>query len=293
MIYKGKSLINGSMDVKNLAPALLAFGSLIEKANQIVNPGSPEIKTHVKALSKGSFEINLLLQHGVVKDVIDMLASKESNAILNLLVYLGLAGAGVNGLIKLIKATAGDSRKIRLIPETENEDLIKIKIGNTTIETCKLSLDLYRDLKIRKQLERISAPLSEEGIELIEFNYDNNKIEIKKHERTYFIVPEANKTILKEDSHRENLIIIRAAFKKDNKWRFSNGASEFNAQIKDQAFIEKIMNHKIVFGKGDYLDCEILLRQYQTDKGLKSQYELLKVYKHHQAHRQIPLNLES
>ena len=47
--YEGQNYQEGKIDIKELAPSLLAFGELIEEANQIINNQKTEIKTYITA----------------------------------------------------------------------------------------------------------------------------------------------------------------------------------------------------------------------------------------------------
>ena len=55
--YNGPLLADGSMDVQQLAPAMLAIGDLLETANLIVNGNNTSLHLKASATSTGSFEI--------------------------------------------------------------------------------------------------------------------------------------------------------------------------------------------------------------------------------------------
>ena len=58
--YSGPDVESGTIDVKNLAPALLAFNNSINKIYRHVTDNSANhCNTYVKVLSKGSFNIDL------------------------------------------------------------------------------------------------------------------------------------------------------------------------------------------------------------------------------------------
>ena len=60
LAYDGDALRNGSMDVRDLAPALLAAGELCEKANDVLNDGRAKVSVRVRSDFKtGSFELSL------------------------------------------------------------------------------------------------------------------------------------------------------------------------------------------------------------------------------------------
>src|SRR5271168_1220700 len=68
--YHGDALKNGQMDVRELAPALLAAGDLLSEANREVNENRVSLSVNVQSgFERGSFEINLVTNQGVVSQL--------------------------------------------------------------------------------------------------------------------------------------------------------------------------------------------------------------------------------
>lgn len=59
LAYLGPDVDDGSMDVADLAPALLAASRLITSANRALNGDRADVRVRVAALRTGSFEIEL------------------------------------------------------------------------------------------------------------------------------------------------------------------------------------------------------------------------------------------
>lgn len=56
--YTGPLVDDGTMDVQDLGPALMALGSLVNEANKVLNNDKSSIAVKVNAdFRKGSFEI--------------------------------------------------------------------------------------------------------------------------------------------------------------------------------------------------------------------------------------------
>lgn len=82
--------------------------------------------------------------------------------------------------------------------------------------------------------------------------------------------------------------IITAVSRRENKWRFSDGASTFSAAILDGDFLAAVDRGER-FGKGDVL--EVQMRVVQSRQGMKISVErtVEKVIRHIHPHEQIGL----
>ena len=71
VVYDGPALAGSTINVRDLAPALLAFGDVIEQANMTLNNGQTSISLRVNASFKsGCFGIDF----SVVQSLIDQVA---------------------------------------------------------------------------------------------------------------------------------------------------------------------------------------------------------------------------
>ena len=55
--YHGPALADGSMNVRDLGPAMMAVGSLFESTNELLNGDRAAVNINVRATSSGSFHI--------------------------------------------------------------------------------------------------------------------------------------------------------------------------------------------------------------------------------------------
>jgi hypothetical protein len=78
--------------------------------------------------------------------------------------------------------------------------------------------------------------------------------------------------------------IVSLSFKAGNKWRLSDGhGSAKSVTVHDAEFLEKIDSNDVRFGKGDLLIFNVREVDRRTPKGLKSEYEILRVIEHRPA----------
>jgi hypothetical protein len=111
--YDGELLRAGLMDVQELAPALLASGTLIQKANALLNGQTTSVSLKVRSdFRKGSFLINFVIDQSLLEQAKNFLIAhpslKDAKDILDILFfYAGLPIGAASGLFKLIKFLAG------------------------------------------------------------------------------------------------------------------------------------------------------------------------------------------
>jgi hypothetical protein len=300
VVYDGPALESNEMDVRELAPALIAIADLLEEANALINNNSAKVKVNVRGSFKsGSFGIDFSVVYDWIKNLLNSLNADGVNGALNLVVILGLTNTGVKGLIWLVQQIK--SRKIAQVKELD-ENRVQFIIeedGQTEIiEVQKNVVKLYRSAKIRKALEQaIYEPLSKEGITSFKAIAVDKKesVEVKKAEREYFVAPPAEDESLSELVAEAHLQIVSLSFREDNKWRFTRGSGEnaFYALIKDVEFLKKVERNEIRFSKSDILKVKLRTIENLTDNGLKTEYEVLEVLEHRIAARQLPLPMQN
>ncbi|MBF0201972.1 MAG: hypothetical protein HQK66_11800 [Desulfamplus sp.] len=296
IIYDGPALQDNEMDVRDLAPSLLALSDLFDEANHILNHGQSKIAINIKASFKtGCFGVEL----SIVQDMLSNIANLfKEDSVLNAATIATLTGFTATGatktLIGFIKWLK--SRKIKQV-ELLNNGLVRVVLDDDYIEIEKRVLDLYRNSKIRKALEAaITKPLEKDGIDSFactEGMPSENMpfFSITKKERDCFIISEPADEILEELEYEAHLQALSIAFQEDNKWRFTDGTNKFYAEVKDIAFLHKIQNNDIAFRKDDLLKVLLLMKQRLTGSGLKSEYQILNVLEHRSAARQLELPL--
>ena len=287
--YDGIALEDHSMDVRELAPALLSIGQLFDEANRSINDNKTEIKLQVKALNAGSFEVVFDLIQSFPEQLISVLSGKTVTSILNLQGLVIGAGTGLFWLLKKLKGKTPEN-----IQDLKN-GTVRIQIETVTLTIPHDLLRLYQDVAVRTAIEKILNPLTKEGISSFSIR-ENQKAEltkIEKEEVKYFTVPPIEDEIVNKSAEYESAYsIVSLAFKDDNKWRLHDGSSTIYATIRDTDFIRKVDENLISFTKGDILICKVKSTQWRTNQGLKTEYEVLKVITHQPSARQIKLNIE-
>ena len=290
--YDGPALKTSEMDVRELAPALLAIGDLLEAATSALYGDQIKPQVSVKGSFKtGSFGIDFNLATSLLSRVRDIFAGDNVAAVVNSLAILGALGfvskkVAKPGLFAVLKWIEG--RKIDKVETSEDSAVIFIDGDQLTIELNVLVL--LRDISVRNATSKILEPLSRNGINTFAAGTDREITEtVTADEIKWFVAPVPVDELLLDDVRKMAFSIVSLTFKEDNKWRLYDGAATIHATITDNDFLSKVDRNQVAFAKGDVLVCEVRVLQWQTISGAKTEYEVIRVIEHRTSARQIPL----
>lgn len=282
--YDGPALATHQMDIRELAPALIALSELLEHANKAAYPDSNEVRVNVQGNFKGgSFGVDLIAVQTMAQQIVSLLNGDEATAAANLLGILGGLGLiGGGGVIALVKWLGGRKpSSIRTVGDKVVFELIDAE-KRETFEVDLIAGKLYQTRIVRQTLARVVKPLEREGVDVFACGKDGvTQAVITSDERVWFDLAASEADVV-SNSLRQNVLlqIESAVFKDDNKWRFHDGSTAFFAEIADQTFVDRINSGDERFGKGDVLIADLRIIQSVTDNGLKQEYLVEKVHAH-------------
>ncbi|MEX0962580.1 MAG: hypothetical protein WDZ52_00870 [Pseudohongiellaceae bacterium] len=291
VVYDGEGMADHTMDVRDLAPALLSLSELISHSGNLLYGSNVDIKLHVKALEAGCFTVDLTVITEFLAQIKDLLVSDGTEAAINLgdLLQLLFSGGVFIGLFKLIKVLKGKNpTKV-----TVNENTVTIETADTTIEVPSKLLPLYQDIGIRQAAMKVVEPLEKQGIESIEFRsstgaqYEN----IVKEDVGYFRLPEISEEVLLNEKRKAAFSIVSLAFREENKWRLHDGNNTIYATIKDADFLARVEANDVSFRKSDVLICMVEDVSTRDENGLKTEHNILEVLEHKPAMTQLPMDI--
>ena len=268
VIYDGVALSSGEMDIRDLAPALLAISDALDESNKIVYGDKTRVQVNVKGSFKtGSFHIDFSVVQCGLQGFTSLFNSDEINAASNLLQILGLFGIPGTGLIGLLIWLR--NRKIKGV-SGEHDGKVTIEVEDDSIETSTKVIALFSNVKVRTSLQKIiSEPLSKDGIETFSVKKDDHVITIRNEEKEYFRLSDIPDEPLEDQVRDVYLKALSVNFVEGNKWRFSDGTNEFFAIVKDHSFVKDVQESKITFTKDDTFKVRLRERQWISDTGLK------------------------
>jgi hypothetical protein len=291
IVYEGEALATGTIDAKDLAPALLAFADLVDEARPAVPELPEQLTLRVRAgFERGSFEVHLELAK-LYQQIVSLFSGQEASAWANLFQILGISGAvGLFlGLFQLIKRARG--RKYTAVTIERTERVTVTFEGDEPLEVDARVWKLFNLPRVRKAVERIIAPLRSPGIDTFKIRHKRQQaLEVKQDEAPYFDAPTEHEgeTVSSTDTR---LVLVAPSFQEGNKWRVSDGSRTIFVSIEDPRFVHAVQSGREAFRKGDLLHVELQTRQWLEGTNLKAEHAILKVHRHERGPEQQPLEL--
>lgn len=282
LIYDGVALAEHRMDVRDLAPALIAIGNLTSDANRLLNGDMADVRVEVHASFKaGSFGIDIFFSQDILKQLSDLLTGQTSTALANLGGLLSLLGLTGGGLLALQHRLRG--RVPLRIDELKDGTAHAIMSSSETIliEDARI-IRLYRSREVRMSIEKLLSPLEREGID---------SFGVVQHEQVLLSIPASDYPSYKWQPNEEGeiisdttrariaLMLESVVFKDGNKWRVHDGQFGFHAAIHDAEFIARVAGGER-FGKGDVLIADLRIIQTISEGALHSRYQIDKIHEH-------------
>jgi hypothetical protein len=114
---------------------------------------------------------------------------------------------------------------------------------------------------------------------------------VSSHELASFHIPPQDEALLMDDVRKMSFSIVSLTFKEDNKWRLFDGNATIHAIMEDADFLARVDQNMETFAKNDILVCQVRIKQWQSNKGVKTEYLVEKVLEHRQAWRQLKIPL--
>jgi hypothetical protein len=289
--FNGPGVEDGRIDVRDLAPALLSLGRLIDAGNIAVYGEKQPIKIEVKAISAGSFEVVLQAVSSGWDTLTAFMDGSDAQHAKLLLDWLGIIGVPPVGVVGLYRWLQGN-KPSRISKAEAGQFLLEID-GKTLVVPLEV-MRLYQDIAVNRAFSELLTTVEGDAITTIEFRPEgapksSPSLLLSRHDRQSISLEEPPPTVVVDDTRRIALSIRSLAFQEGNKWRLFDGQNTITATIEDRDFIDRVDANLVRFAKGDILICEVRTIQSQSRDGLKTEPSVLRVIEHRPAPTQVPL----
>ena len=289
--------IEEGLNLFDLAPSLLAIGTIITEANKTINPEGREIAINIKPFEKGSFIIDLYLFAQTNFDqILSFISSDYAEQIKTLLEWIGLTiaiGGGGKGLIQLIKFLKSKPQNVEKLSSGDIRYTNKDGQSFTTNEKVN---KLYNNCVIQNNTyQGFGKLLQQKGINEINtyIKGDIKSLEtIKKEDvealKNYSEIS-GEENIINESESVIFLKFKRGSFDGDgNNWSFRIGNKNIIvAVVKDDIFLKKVKSGEIRPNHKDTFEVILKTKQKIKNEELITSYEIMKVLKYTEAPKQM------
>jgi hypothetical protein len=259
-------LVGGTMDVRDLAPALLALGDLLQGANRVLNGDKATLAVKVQADFKtGSFDIGVALFQSVAAQLMGLIHSDGVKSAKEIAEFVGLVTGAPLSVFGLLKWLRGAKPEATSTTTLENGNVeVKVVGDNNKVEVKIVQGSVYliaSDPSCRDAVQKVVKPVSIEGIDAFEVRRGKQVIEkVTKDDLPSFEVPEISKVLPEQPPTTQVVEIVKPSFDEDLTWTLSDGSGgRFDAVVTDPIFIDRVKNGED-FRIGDLLRVTIGLK---------------------------------
>ncbi len=188
--FEGDPFEDGEIDVRDLAPTLLAFGNVVQTANKALNGDRADARLKVAATDQGSFVAALTMDVGWLTDMLDAMSAHPQRVVaadqlMDLLIKAGsIVGGGAMGLFAAIKALKG-KRPEKV--EARGDGTTEITVNQSTFVVDDRTVALLQDLPTREAVEDLGAKAARvDGLDNLRIGTDSAEVEAVRLARTDF-----------------------------------------------------------------------------------------------------------
>ncbi|MCF7746885.1 hypothetical protein GLP43_04795 [Sulfitobacter sp. M39] len=269
--FEGDPFDDGEIDVRDLAPTLLAFGNVVQAANKALNGDRADARLKVAATDQGSFVAALTMDVGWLTDMLDAVNAHPQRVVaadklMDLLIKAGgIVSGGAVGLFTAIKVLRG-KRPEKVEPL--GDGTTQITINHTTFVVDDRTVALLQDLPTREAVEDLGAKAARvDGLDSLRIGVDSggfDAVRLSRSDLQALKVPPEPDEPDTEVTHRDAwLKIVSVHFRDGYKWRFSDGGERaFTAEMEDADFQNKVQEGLVTLNANDAIRCR--LREEQS-----------------------------
>jgi hypothetical protein len=260
--YDGPALVDHKMDVADLAPALLAFGTLCREANRVLNGERASVRVFVKAdVRANCVTISFEVVWSLMEAAKNLLQDERVATAKNILEWLGLIGAiggpTALGLFAFLRLRSRQPTQETRLVEQDGHSLVEVTIhgDNNVVHVAPEVARLSGDPRVVNAARNVLRPVaSREGIERATFRV-NGEVTADIDKAFAKTIVEAQVPSLVEEQPEPQEIVAHITIyspvldPKASVWRFKILGNVQSVDIQDSGIVEDILRRgKVVVG---------------------------------------------
>lgn len=279
--YHGEALVEHRIDVKDLAPSLLALAdAMIVAHDLLVDRLAPAPSLEVTAHRGGSFDVDLILRTYEAAE--DLLTSDPATALASLATLLTPVVGAFVWLRKRARSGQGEEQQV-LQPGH-----LRVRWPDGThLDTTTDVAALVESLDFRHNARGFVAPVAGGDVERIDVVPPAElgpRIDFDKGDLRGFDTPRGQEEPLTVSDREVVLDLLNVGLADNHKWRVSSGGAVFWVSMDDVTFVINMDRGTERFGKHDRIRC--IMRETQTELPsgrLTAERSIIRVLEHRRA----------
>lgn len=281
--YDGPDLKDHTMDVRDLAPALMAFGELCREANKVINGDKASVKVLINADIKANcITISIDVVQSIFEQAKSLVKQENVAAIKDILEWIGMLGGPPAGLLLYLMAkNRGQvAQSVKLSDSGESgSTVITIQGDGNTVIVAPETLRLAANKKVVRAAQDVLAPVANNaGIHTASFTIKDAKTTVIDKQNAIDICrqPPVEEEIAPQ-SIVGHIVVHSPIFDaKSKSWEFVYSSSIVTIDISETSIVvDALKRRKVVVG--DTYKVQLEITEKKTEAGYKNTYKVLKV----------------
>ena len=270
--YDGPALADHSMDVADLAPAILGLSEIAKIANQKINGEQSSVKVFISVdTEQKCFQFNIEIAQTLLRQVSLLLNNEHVATAKDIAGWIGIIGAPTYSVFKAYKWIGKLKVTLSELEITEGvsnvvmqnvSNVVMQNVSNSSITVNKNTYNLMSDPDVMRNVRSVVEPLTKDGYDKLQFEKDGEVVdEISASEGLDIYSMNAEslevKQLINKTTFPAKVKVKKPDLLGDSQWSFVWDKA-IVAKIEDAAWLERFHNAEISILSGSYLD--VMLR---------------------------------
>ncbi|WP_129966958.1 hypothetical protein [Bifidobacterium pseudolongum] len=255
--FQGSAVEDHSMDVRVLAPALLALSDALDRYRDFVDP-MMELDVKICDVKEGSFAVFLQL----LGSAVSLMQAFGADDLTKL-------ASGLLDVLKIIGARfreSGDVKPLHHEVVKQTRTKVELKIGPTSLKVSRQTYQASCDGHLINSLGAASQPSTLAGYDDVRFIQPRSgRVEVMGKRESQACTDLVMDDERLPDRVEHTRLQIDTIQMNSRKWKFYDGKDHFWCEITDEGFLTRWDRGEIPFTRGDTLDVTLHTELYMRD----------------------------